>query len=365
MRDTVSPCCIFLERGLYKLRRLIDIQKKLLPDLLELLGKRYRVLKLIRSMQQPIGRRVLAQLLGLTERIVRAETEFLKDQGLLIYSSSGMTLSEDGEHLVDELDIVIRDIFGLQDLEIQLQEALSVRKIIIVPGDSSETPWIKQDLGRAAAEQMKQLVGEDWVVSVTGGSSIAAVAEAITPSPKLRSLLFVPARGGLGEDLENQANTIASKMALKSAGNYRLLHVPDELSITTYESLMSDPQIIEITDLIRSSRMIVHGIGEANAMAKRRKASSKILELLKEKAAVSEAFGYYFNQEGEIIHKIQTIGLRLEDVKNAEHILAVAGGKNKAMAMLSFLKHGFHDVLVTDEGAAREIYSMISKGKTN
>jgi central glycolytic genes regulator len=322
------------------------------------MGKRYHVLQLVRSMQ-PIGRRTLAQVMSLTERVVRSETEFLKAQGLLSFSSSGMELTEEGTDLVNQMGEIMRELLGLQELEQQLQHKLSAKKVIVTPGDSYTSPWIKNDLGRATVEQMKLLVGEGWGVSVAGGTTMAAVAEAMNPSPKFKSLLYLPARGGLGEEVENQANTICSKMAHRSGGSYRLLHVPDQLSKEAYDSLLYDPQISEIVSLIRSSRMIIHGIGEANTMAKRRKSSAEILYKLKENQAIAEAFGYYFNQHGEIIHNIQTIGLRLEDVQKADHIIGVAGGKDKAMAILSFLKHGLHDVLITDEGAAREMIQQL------
>ena len=41
--------------------------------------------------------------------------------------------------------------------------------------------------------------------------------------------LFVPARGGMGENVESEANTICAKMAESAMGNYRLLYVPDQL----------------------------------------------------------------------------------------------------------------------------------------
>lgn len=344
------------------MKQLLEIQKKVIPDFLDLMSRRHRILQLIWAMQ-PIGRRTLAQMLGQTERILRAETNFLKSQGLLIFSTSGMSLTEEGAALVLQMGSVIRQLFGLQELEQQLQEQLSVQKIIVVPGDSTESPWIKDDLGRVAFEQLKLLVEENWNVSVAGGSTMAGLAHAMSPSPKLNSIMYLPARGGLGEEVENQANTICSKMAKKSGGSYRLLHVPDQLSKEMYDSILVDPQIAEIVQLIRSSRMIIHGIGEAKTMANRRNSSKQVLDILEQNGAIAEAFGYYFNQQGEIIHKIQTIGLRLEDVQKADHILGVAGGKNKAVAILSFLKYGVHDVLITDEGAAREMLNDSFKGR--
>ncbi|KHF30039.1 Central glycolytic genes regulator [Anoxybacillus sp. BCO1] len=50
---------------------------------------------------------------------------------------------------------------------------------------------------------------------MTGGTTLAAVAEMMTPDAKYRDVLFVPARGGLGEDVTNQANTICARMLKK------------------------------------------------------------------------------------------------------------------------------------------------------
>ena len=53
----------------------------------------------------------------------------------------------------------------------------------------------------------------------------------------------MPARGGLGESVDMQANTIASIMAKKTGCQYRLLHVPDHLGEEAYQSFIQDPQI--------------------------------------------------------------------------------------------------------------------------
>ena len=69
------------------MKKLIDIQKLLLPDLMEVMQKRYQILHYI-SIMQPVGRRSLALSLNLTERIVRSEVEFLNKQRLVDIHSS-------------------------------------------------------------------------------------------------------------------------------------------------------------------------------------------------------------------------------------------------------------------------------------
>jgi central glycolytic genes regulator len=101
--------------------------------------------------------------------------------------------------------------------------------------------------------------------------------------------------------------------------------------------------------------MVVHGIGDAMTMAERRRTPEEDLKKIQAGQAVGEAFGYYFNQHGEVVHKVKTIGIQLDDLKNNKCVVAVAGGSSKAKAIKAFLQQARDSVLITDEGAAKEL----------
>ncbi|WP_343753776.1 sugar-binding transcriptional regulator, partial [Lentibacillus halophilus] len=168
--------------------------------------------------------------------------------------------------------------------------------------------------------------------------------------------LFVPARGGIGEKEEHQANTIAAKMARQAHGNYRLLYVPDPLSETSYRTMIEEPAVQDVLHLMYEADVVLHGIGDALTMAERRKTPEDILQKLRDGHAVSEAFGYYFNAFGEIVHHVRTIGIHLDDLsENSKRVITVAGGESKAQAIESYFKQGKSDLLITDEAAAEAI----------
>ena len=54
-------------------------------------------------------------------------------------------------------------------------------------------------------------------------------------------MTVVPGRGGLGERMEIESNTIAAELAKKLQAQYRLLYVPDNLSPETMESVINEP----------------------------------------------------------------------------------------------------------------------------
>jgi central glycolytic genes regulator len=342
---------------------LLDIQKKLLPDLLQIMQKRYLILQYIDRMQ-PVGRRSLAQSLGFTERVLRSEVEFLKEQQLITITSLGAEITTIGKDLLEKLESVMREAAGIDVMEEQLKSTFNIRKVVIVSGNSDESPWVKSEIGRACATSMKNLINGDDIIAVTGGSTMAAVADKLTPDFKSEDLLFVPARGGIGEDVQNQANTICSIMAANTRSKHRVFYVPDQVSEEIYGQFMQEPMIKEVLEIIRSASMVLHGVGDAITMAERRNTNAKAMEKMKAEKAVGEAFGYYFNEAGEVVNKVLTVGLQLKDLDHIPNVIAVAGGSSKVKAIRAYLlKAPSQTILITDEGAAHGLLKGIPFSK--
>ncbi|MFD2670994.1 sugar-binding transcriptional regulator [Marinicrinis sediminis] len=336
------------------MRKFIEIQKHLLPDFIDTLKKRYNILHHV-MLSGVIGRRNLAISLHMTERTLRSELDFLKEQGLLETESIGMRVTEAGAQLLEDMQPYLKDIFGLTDMEAHIRQLYSLKQVVIVPGDSEQSESTLKELGRAGAASLRKYVGAEDVIAVAGGTTMAEVAEGLNVSSQWKGNVFVPARGGLGERVELQANTVASIMAKKTGSSYRLLHVPDHLGEEAYHTLMQDSNIQEIIQFIRKSRIVLHGIGDAMTMARRRKTDENAMRQLAKAGSLAEAFGYYFDRDGQVVHNIPTVGLRLEDIMKTEVVIGVAGGRSKGEAIAAVLKFGHEDVLVTDEAAAMEI----------
>jgi central glycolytic genes regulator len=127
------------------------------------------------------------------------------------------------------------------------------------------------------------------------------------------------------------------------------------LSEEAYQSIIEDSAVKEILDQIKSASIVIHGLGDAKTMAERRRTAPQDMNKILEGNAVAEAFGYYFNRDGKVVHKVKTIGIQLDDLKNANCVIAVAGGTSKAEAIQAFMKQGHDTVIVTDEGAAKKL----------
>lgn len=61
--------------GCLNMHDLLKVQKRLVPDMFMVMQKRYRILRSI-YFSQPIGRRALAEMLDMSERVLRTEVAF-------------------------------------------------------------------------------------------------------------------------------------------------------------------------------------------------------------------------------------------------------------------------------------------------
>jgi central glycolytic genes regulator len=221
---------------------------------------------------------------------------------------------------------------------------------------------VKNTLGYQAAILLRTILRDGDILAVTGGTTLEAIAKMMPTQGEPMNVKVVPARGGLGERLAAQANTIASELANRLGGESFMLHVPDSLSEDTLQRLMEEPHIQSRLSVIRQANVVVHGIGNAMKMAHRRGLPQDEIQFLQERGAVAEAFGYYFDKGGHTVHTMVTVGLKLDDLKGVRTVIGVAGGASKATAIAAAAK-GYHiDVLVTDEGAARQILKHTPDG---
>ncbi|RND00926.1 hypothetical protein EC501_03005 [Lysinibacillus halotolerans] len=341
--------CVFIKHDPYKL------VQQLIPELSTIFPLRYRILQII-AVSGPVGRRTILDTLDVSERTVRNETTLLMNQNLIETSQKGMICTEKGYEALENLKEVFQELSGLSLKEKKLAQLLGIEKVIIVPGDVDADESIKQHLGKEAALYLTNIAKKEQKVAITGGSTIASLPKFLSPTKTLSTLTFVAARGSFGNQMNLQANTLVSQFASKCGADFRTLYLPENLSEAAYATMSEEPVVKEVLDLYEHIDIVIHGIGTAKDMANRRHSSEEILNLLKEKNAIGEAFGYYFDEFGEVIYRINTIGIQLNEVKNSPQIIAVAGGSMKAKAIQAYFKNAAKQTtLITDEGAANEM----------
>ena len=333
------------------------LMQKLAPDLAGQIERRALVLERIDALQ-PVGRRLLAARLNLPEREVRTISSLLKEHGLVALDAAGMTVTPEAQAILPGARRFSRDVRGLTKLETQLSEKLGIVKVLIAPGDADEDAHVLHEVGRLAASRLRSFLQSGSTLAVTGGTTIHEVAFAL-PQGLPMNVMVVPARGGIGRALETQANTIASEIAKRLGGHHRLMHLPDRLDEQALVELRKLREIAETLDLLERADVVLHGVGRADDMAEKRQLPPAIQSDVMSKGGVAEAYGCYFDRNGELLYSASTVSYALGALKPKCDLLAVAAGKRKAEAIIAVMRSRPHAMLATDEGAAREILGSL------
>lgn len=330
------------------MQEILKLELKIVPELVEVLEKRYNILRTI-YYKQPIGRRILANDLNLGERIIRTEINFLKVQDLIEINTPGMTVTKSGEEVINKLKDFIHEIKGLSEMEDQVKDLLKLKKVIIVPGDVDENPTIVKDIGKACANYLKEIIKDNDIIALTGGSTLKEVIEAFPSVNNFQNNLVVPARGGMGRKVETQANSLAADFAKKLKGTYKMLHIPENLSFEILDTLSKERKIKEVIDLIHKADILIYGVGNAKQMALKRGMSQEEIENLHNLGAIGEAFGCYFDKNSKVVSETTAIGININDARKINMNIAVAGGNTKVESVISTQLNNHNGILVTDE----------------
>ena len=348
LRDKYCPCMEVVPLETF------DVFRIIVPEALELFEKRYMILREIKD-NQPIGRRLLSIKLGMTERNVRTEVENLVKHNLLDIKNMGMYVTDEGENVLSELSDLFKKIMIKPELSKEVSAILGVRDCYVVSGNSSLSEFTLKDLAKTASDVLVSTLEPNSIVGVTGGHTMLSVSEQVSSKKEFKDVTVIPARGGLGTDLKTQANTVASKLAQNIGANYKLLYIPDSIGQDVNEIASKNKEIKDTLDLIEMIDIFVFGIGRADVMAKRRNLSEDNIKFLEENHAVAEAFGHFFDIEGNDILEYGSAGLSLKKYLKIDKVIGVAGGEEKAEAIMAISSLRKDITLVIDEAVAKKI----------
>ncbi|MDO4814075.1 MAG: sugar-binding domain-containing protein [Gemella sp.] len=340
--------------------QLLQLQSKLIPDMFEKFNKRYELLVSIK-MNQPIGRKNLIDIVGLTERQLRTECETLSKLGLILKSTTGMTVSREGEAFLLEIREFLKEDSFVAEKKI-IKEHFGVRDVYVIAGDFSKSQETRKDMVNLLFEKVNIIIERECVLGVSGGSTMGCVADMADKTFAYgKDIMITPIRGALTiSNTGFQSNDIATKLAVNTNHRYQLLHAPDNIGKATLEELVKEPIVKNALDIIKNTSIIIHSIGDAFEMARRRKLSKEVLRLLKDKSAYSESFGSYFDYQGNVIYETETIGMKGEDVEKVSNIFTIVGGGDKVDAVFSYLNSKpKNTTLIIDEAICKQILTKV------
>ncbi len=236
---------------------------------------------------------------------------------------------------------------------------LDVVKIAYSPLNISSE--IKKSISMKAAEYLYEIAKDGDIIGVSWGTTIYKMALNLKHKA-LKGVQIVQLKGGISH---SQNNTYAYEVvelfseAFSTVGRYLPLPVMFD-TVQIKELIERDKHIRNILDLGRQANIAVFTVGTVKDDAllfRLGYIDQKDREIIQKKAA-GDICSRFFDLNGNICDKDldeRTVGIKLEELKEKEKRILVAGSQRKITAIEASLRGGFANILITDQYTAEEL----------
>ncbi|RPH61272.1 MAG: sugar-binding transcriptional regulator [Chloroflexi bacterium] len=250
------------------------------------------------------------------------------------------------------------------DLENRLEQQFGLHEALVVEthaGDSQEN--ILRELGVAAAGYLERSVGTATTLGISWGSTLHSMVAALH-SNHLPNTKVVQIIGGLGQpEAEVHATDLCHRLARALGSQLTLLPAPGIVPTEqAREVLLADLYVRRAVEMFKHLEMAWVGIGaptpESLLLRDGSILSRAELDVLVQKGLVGDIALRFFDAQGcpvasDIDQRV--IGITLEQLKQTRRVVGIAGGPEKAPAILGALRGKLINVLITDSVTAGKL----------
>lgn len=266
------------------------------------------------------------------------------------------------------VEITIREPWDRNmELEQQFIQRFPLKDVRVIQTKEANDTMVLQKLGEVAAYYMDNQIDEHTILGISWGNTMYHTVKSVKTSKNI-PLTVVPIMGAANiRRPERDSIDLAKELAYAYGGTYHYIYAP--LFVNSEEirnSLEEEPNIKECLNLAKSANMILTSVGSIVYKSWKAYLSSRDLYNLEKKGAIGHIGGHFYDKDGQ---EVQTpmvgkmIGVGLDDIKNTENVICVAGLEMKAEAILGAIRGRYINTLITDEDAARKILELDQKNK--
>jgi DNA-binding transcriptional regulator LsrR (DeoR family) len=250
------------------------------------------------------------------------------------------------------------------ELEEALQDRFGLREAIVVDS-MDDDEQIVRDLGAAAAFYVETTLKPTDVVGLSSWSAaLLAMVDAMQPNARNSGVRVVQILGGVGNPgAEVHATHLTRRFANLVGGTATLLPAPGVVgSADAKRVLTKDRYVEEALELIETVTLALVGIGAIEPSRMLAQSgnvfSPKELQTLSAQGAVGDVCLRFFDKNGAPVATpldSRVIGMDLEQLRRAQRVVGVAGGRRKTGAIRGALQGRLISVLITDRHTAQRL----------
>ena len=251
------------------------------------------------------------------------------------------------------------------DIETELCACFGLKEAIVVDSTSANDEDIQRDVGTAAAFYITNTLKKGEIVGLSSWSAtLLAMVDAMHALPQALNAQVVQILGGVGHpDAEVHATRLTDRFSRLVHGTANYLTVPGVVGSTEARAvLLQDPFVDHCVGLFDNVTLALVGIGSIEPSKLLARSgnifSENELSTLREQGAVGDICLRFFDADGlPVVTPLdeRVISMRLQQLRNTERAVGIAGGVRKVAAVRGALKGQWINVLITDRNTAQRL----------
>jgi DNA-binding transcriptional regulator LsrR (DeoR family) len=253
----------------------------------------------------------------------------------------------------------------LVDMEERLLAIGGITRAVVVPTVSDNPQTALQSVGEAAGRLLLELIADGDTICITGGKGVSAVVAGLA-GPYGFDVEVIPATGCVQGKHYTDVNHVSALMAERLGGISFQIHAPlfaDDPG--QRELLVGMRSVRDVFKKARSARIAVVGIGsilsDDSSYYDLHPSSGTDRAAIEKSGAFCELLAHLLDKDGRVCDYALNralVSLTLDEFAQIPTKIGVASGPNKAGPILSVMRGGHLDTLVTDEATGAKIVAM-------
>lgn len=256
----------------------------------------------------------------------------------------------------------------VQELEATLQESFQLKRCVIVDSPVNEEQVIKEEIGRKAAEYLYSIVQDGDIIGTTWGTTVYEVAKQVKQK-SVHDVSVTQLNGGVSySETNTHAAEILNYLGRAFHASPHFLPLPAVVDhLVVKQAIVSDRHIRYVLELGKKANIALFTVGhrhEESALVKANYLTEEDVELLKKRNSVGDICSRMIDIEGNICDEginSRTIGVDLEELREKEHAIVVAGGLKKVDAIMGALHGKYANTLITDQYTAKVLIEKVKQ----
>lgn len=292
----------------------------------------------------------------------RSQAEIAKELGVAHATVNRMIKRGRAEGLVQiKITSPIQDLL---EIEAKLAEIGGLSNVIVTPSTGSEETALRE-VGIAASNFLLDHLKDGQTLTLTGGKGASAVALGFDGQTH-RDVKLYPATGLVQGKHYTDVNHVAAVMADKLGGTPYQIHAPlFAESAEMRDMLLRMGQVKSVFDRARAADVALVGIGsiltDDSSYYDLDPRSGEDRDAIVNAGARAELVAHLLRGDGSICDYDRNrtlVGLTLDELRAIPSRIGVAAGPNKAMPILTVLRGGYLETLITDEATALRVLAL-------